>query len=413
MVAVAAASVAALVAVALARRSEHAVPKGPGASAVASPVAAAVRPPDPVLRALTTDSAGDFQQRSWVPFSVSDDTGRITYVGNDVGTYRVHDLRTDGDEVIPSPDGTHVQTAMFAGQGPAERIVVQTRRATWSVDPVTKQATKIVDDPLNYVSMSADGHYFEWLRSDSKRKIGVFGRTDTTTGVATDLGEIPDKGDAPLFLLSPDGSLLASSPGDMPSRLELARSDAPLDVHPIIVDDRLRVDFDSISFAWLGDDRIVVALQKGSSDHQPVPNPGRPRRAPGPGASRAADALGPGHRASCSCPSCAALNQLRPVRAAERREHRQPRACDAAPLGAAPPHHIGQPISDRASGPPTVAICSSCPITRVAGGSTSAASPTLPSSAPSSPVRSPPAGRSWLSATRPCTGACRPTRHPR
>jgi serine/threonine protein kinase len=223
--------------------------------------AASSRASEPVLRALTTDSSGSHLERSWQPFNVSDDTQRLLYMGS--GKYRVRDLRNDTDEVFSSPDETRVAAAMFRGVGAAERILVQTMRASWSIDPTTKQATKIVDDPLSCSSMSDDGRYFEWLRTDKKRTVAVFGRTDTTTGVATELGDIDDVGDPPVFVLSPNGSLLARSVGGKPMRLAVARSDTPLDVHDIVVDDRLRIRWNSMSFAWLADDRLVVALQEG------------------------------------------------------------------------------------------------------------------------------------------------------
>ena len=233
------------------------LPSQPAASATAP------RASELVLRALTTDSSSSHLQRSWIPFNVSDDTERVVYLGAGLNMYRIRDLRNDTDLVVPSPDGTHVVAAMFRGEGSAERLLVQTMQASWSVDPDTKQATKIVDDPASYTSMSSDGRYFEWLRSDKKQKVDVFGRTDATTGIATALGDSRTTGDPPVFLLSPNGSLLALECGTKPSRLVVARADTPNDQHDILVDDRLRISFDSATFGWLADDRLVVALQEG------------------------------------------------------------------------------------------------------------------------------------------------------
>ncbi|MGD0530065.1 MAG: serine/threonine-protein kinase, partial [Polyangiaceae bacterium] len=262
-VAATAVAIAAAAAIAWGARTQPTTAR-PAPSAV-PPVASAGqgRSTEPVLRALTNDSSGSHFERSWMPFNVSDDTERVVYLASGLDSYRIRDRRSDTDELVPSPDGTRTLAAIFRGEGPAERILVQTMRASWSVDPRTKQATKIVDDPATYSSMSADGHYIEWLRSDPKRKVDVFGRTDATTGVATELGDVPDVGDTPVFVLSPSGSLLALSGHGKPARLVVARSDAPLDGHDVLADDRLRVRFASTAVDWLSDDRLVVALQEG------------------------------------------------------------------------------------------------------------------------------------------------------
>ena len=236
-------------------------PNAPAPSSVGSVAPSSAAPAAPTLRAVTAESAEAFLQ-GVSPMSLSDDAERMTYRGRDSKTFRVHNLRTEADEWIRSPDGQAILDAEFEGEGAGERIVVWTQEGSWSIEPDTKRAMKIMDSIWNPPTMPSDGRFFEWFREKDGRD--TFGRTDALTGTTRDIVETKDESYS--FRLSPDGSTLALVHGWDPPQLTVARPDAPLQGHVVLADPHMKLSFNMSAFDWIDDERLVVSMQEDDAD---------------------------------------------------------------------------------------------------------------------------------------------------
>ncbi|MGO9712025.1 MAG: protein kinase domain-containing protein [Polyangiaceae bacterium] len=173
-------------------------------------------------------------------------------------TFRVRNLETRADEWFPVPGDAGVAWASFAGEGSAERLLVETagpERALYVIRPDTKEATRVAPSlvPPSGATMSADGRFVLWLRYDAEQKTGQYMLREMATGVTRELGAVTEL--TTEFEISPTGALVGwLDHQGAAARLRVAHRDAPSQAKSIVLDPSLEYH----AFTWIDDDRLAL-----------------------------------------------------------------------------------------------------------------------------------------------------------
>jgi serine/threonine protein kinase len=198
--------------------------------------------------------------------SVSADGARVAYSPLSERQFakavRVRNLASQTDEWFPTPDGQNAETALFRGEGSAERLLVQTNPsgALWTIRPDTREARKIASsDVTDPIDMSADGRAVMWRHPGDDPAVVRYAfweaASERTTELTLPAGTWPE--------LSPDGSLVGwVDPKDTLPTLHLVHTAQGSAAREIPLDRHLTVT----QVAWVDVDRMVVVAREFGPD---------------------------------------------------------------------------------------------------------------------------------------------------